>query len=149
MNEYEELIYSLIYNCKREISKEEMKILNQAGAIYNIYNQLTEQLGCPLEVRLQISLGTPVYIFVQLDMSRQPDISIRREDGTWQKVTEDKLLTEVIVISNEGLGDIKCPSFQVSAPEVSMPFEKFERHERRLLWKDYKKTWWLKKDKSE
>ena len=82
-------------------------------------------------------------------MSKQPDISIRRKDGTWRKVTEDKLLTKVIVISNEGLDDIKCPSFQVSVPEVSIPCEKFERRERRLLWKDYGKTWWIKEDKSE
>lgn len=50
MNKYEELVYSLIYNCNREITKEEKKILNQASAIYNTYNNLTDELGCPLEV---------------------------------------------------------------------------------------------------
>ena len=50
MNKYEELIYSLIINCNREITKEEKEILNQASAIYNTYNNLTKELGCPLEV---------------------------------------------------------------------------------------------------
>ena len=48
MNKYEELIYSLICNCNRELTVEEKKILNEADAIYNTYNQFTEQLSFDL-----------------------------------------------------------------------------------------------------
>lgn len=61
MNKYEELIYSLIYNCNRELTDEERQILNQASAIYNTYNQLTEQLGCPLEVLFKLINQNELY----------------------------------------------------------------------------------------
>ena len=61
MNKYDELIYSLIYNCNREVTTEEKKILNQASAIYNTYNQLTKQLGCPLEIMFK-ALMNGIYI---------------------------------------------------------------------------------------
>ena len=61
MNQYEELIYSLIANCNREITKEEKKILNQASAIYNTYNNLTDELDCPLEVRCRVVTDSVIY----------------------------------------------------------------------------------------
>lgn len=61
MNKYEELIYNLIYNCNRELTTEEKKILNQASAIYNTYNNLTDELGCPLEVVIK-ALKYGIYI---------------------------------------------------------------------------------------
>jgi len=109
----------------------------------NKMHKLEETIGCPLDVRLKVSLGTPVYIFVKLDMSRQLNMTTYRENESW-KFIGDKILTQVIVISEDGLGDIKRPSFKVSRPtDFSTPCESFEKYERRLLWKDYNKTWWL------
>lgn len=84
MNMYEELIYSLIYNCKREISKEEMQILNQADKIYNTYSQLTEQLGCPLEVLLKaISNGIYVKDLPSEDIIKQFGLRLSNIETEW------------------------------------------------------------------
>lgn len=107
----------------------------------SMLDKLKKQIGCPLDVRLKVSLGTSVYIFVNLDMSRQPSITTRREDGTW-KLIGDKYLAEVTVLSDE----LHCSGFEVSMPSFSVPCERFERHDRVLRWKDYNKTWWLSKD---
>ena len=116
MNQYEELIYSLIANCNREITKEEKKILNQASAIYNTYNRLTEQLGCPLEVLVKAL-----------------------ENGIYTKESElDKKLElfEVRGIELRGLGVI---SNICSYGECDFT----------CYYTDYKKTWFLKEDRSE
>lgn len=78
MNKYDELIYSLIYNCNREVTIEEKKILNQASAIYNTYNRLEEQLGCPLEVYVGINQRyiTTVYDKDGIDYTIKPDTII-------------------------------------------------------------------------
>jgi len=102
MNKYDELIYSLIYNCNREVTTEEKKILNQASAIYNTYNQLTKQLGCPLDV-IEKALTNGIYI--------------NGQEGLCIVHRYRKMLTVNQYLS---------------------------------VWiKDYKKTWFLKADKSE
>jgi len=116
MNKYEELIYSLIYNCKREINKEEMEILNQADAIYNTYNQLTEQLGCPLDVREQ---------------------ALKQDEIFYIEKNQNKMIRVVAMncgYINNGECVLNCLANGIW---FCLPV------------KDYKKTWWLREDKSE
>ena len=135
MNKYEELIYSLIYNCKREINKEEMEILNQASAIYNTYNQLTEQLGCPLEV-----------VFKALDKGFLCEKFVVKKDNyedypekweQWKKEYNNEL---------QHIGNTKYLNFDLWYKTIY-----FSRGDTYMeVWlEDYKKTWWLKEDKSE
>lgn len=122
MNKYEELVYSLIYNCNRELTVEEKETLNQASAIYNNYNQLTEQLGCPLEVREKALNGfyIPDYGYVSND---DDFIYLRKDDnGYYLKV--------------------------VIHPSKPIPPDFYGYCDIHYL-KDYKKTWWLEADKSE
>ena len=105
---------------------------------------LQKEIGCPLDVRLHVDLGTPIYIEVRRD--KTADISVRNEDGTWTKITGDKMLVKTIVISDM-FSTTKSKSFVVSRPD-SIACDKYENRERRLFWSDYKKTWWLKEDKS-
>ncbi len=119
MNKYDELIYALIYNCKREVSKEEMQILNQASVIYNTYNMLTEQLGCPLYVLVKLVNGDPFYY--------------EDEDGM-HFITSYNIETNTINFDDDWNDyDMELGEFG----GVEVPFNQ------------YKKTWWLKEDKSE
>lgn len=84
MNKYEELIYSLIYNCNRELTTEEKKILNQASAIYNTYNNLTNELGCPLEVVVKaISNGIYVKDMPREDLIKQFGLKLSNIETEW------------------------------------------------------------------
>ena len=129
MNKYEELVYSLIYNCNRELTTEEKETLNQVGAIYNTYNQLTEQLGCPLEVVIK-ALKNGVYVLdeetgeTKLILRGFKNSTQDFEDGVFGFV--DDRFWAMKKLEETGL---YIPIF--------------------YAWKDYKKTWWLKKDKSE
>lgn len=113
MNKYEELVYSLIYNCNRELTTEEKKILNQASAIYNTYNNLTEELGCPLEVRCNVVCDSYIY-------------------------DENGIQYKVVYVYKEHF-DCEDPF------DNDMGYTKMCAFD----WKDYKKTWWLKEDRSE
>lgn len=118
MNQYEELIYSLIANCNREITKEEKKILNQASAIYNTYNNLTDELGCPLDVREQALTKD----FIWYDDNSHLIQVIPMNSGYIMEKGKKTAVLNCIYNFNLWLM-IKC--------------------------KDYKKTWWLRKDKTE
>lgn len=110
MNKYEEIIYSLICNSEKKLTAEEMKILNQADAIYNTYNDLTKRLECPLEVVFEAYKG--FYI-------------------PFRHV----LPTEIISI--DILHQLILFRFPSGEGSKYVPFEY------------YKKTWWLKEDRSE
>ena len=80
--------------------------------------ELQEQIGCPLDVRCRIVIGTVVY------------------DGDGTEYEVDHCEVECFA----GIND----TFYLDDPylydwDSSANFK----------WKDYKKTWWLKKDKSE
>ena len=110
MNKYEEIIYSLIYNSKKELTAEEMKILNQASEIYNTYNNFDKHLECPLEVVFKAHNG-----FYNLGRHVLP-----------AEIISIDIFHQLIMF--------KLPSGEGSK---YVPF------------KSYKKTWWLKEDRSE
>jgi len=112
MNKYEEIIYSLIYNSKKELTVEETEILNQASAIYNTYNNLTKKLGCPLGV-----------VFKAL----KDGIFCENERGYAINLRVHLQFVEANAKYN--LLDFNY--------DFILPLE------------DYKKTWWLKEDRSE
>ena len=106
---------------------------------------LQKEIGCPLDVRLKVDVGTTIYIYVRRD--KDANTRVRNEDGTWTRITGDKILVKTIVLSDM-FSTTKSKSFKVSSPD-SIACDEYENRERRLFWSDYKKTWWLKEDRSE
>lgn len=83
------------------------------------YKQLEEEIGCPLDVRCNVLPNSYIYTF-----------------GTSMDTIDVITRRRVINITKEGI----CISYSTaSGKERTMT----------LPWKAYKKTWWLRKDKSE
>lgn len=82
-------------------------------------HSLEEQIGCPLEVRCSVVPDSFIYTF---------GTSMENQDIVTQR--------HVVTISKEG--------FTIMYAAATGKDRKME-----LSWKAYKKTWWLKKDKSE
>ena len=80
---------------------------------------LEEQIGCPLEVRIKVVPNTYIYTF-----------------GTSMETLNIITERKVITINEDG---IYISYATVSGKERDMV----------LSWKAYKKTWWLREDKSE
>lgn len=80
---------------------------------------LEEQLGCPLEVRCKVVPNTNIYTF-----------------GTSMETMNVICRRQVITISNEGV-------------YISYKTASGKERDMALPWSAYKKTWWLKEDKSE
>ncbi len=80
---------------------------------------LEEQLGCPLEVRCAVVPDSYIYTF---------GTTMENQDVVTQR--------HIVTISKEG--------FTILYATATGKERKME-----LSWKAYKKTWWLRKDKSE
>ena len=143
MDEIESALYD--FDLHYQTHQNEIEIVRKELDYASKCHKLEEEIGCPLDVRLHVDLGTPIYI--EVHRNKDADISIRNEDGTWTRITGDKILVKTIVISDM-FSTIKSKSFVVSRPD-SIGCDKYENRERRLFWSDYQKTWWLKSDKSE
>lgn len=85
----------------------------------NKYEKLEEEIGCPLEVRCKVFPNSYIYTF-----------------GTSMETQDVITRRKVITIDKEGIYILYTTA---SGKERNMT----------LSWKAYKKTWWLKEDKSE
>lgn len=153
-NEVIDLVDKLVQLVDTSKEKEALELRDKIYEIFTKeyseplwnYLNLEEEIGCPLNVRLKVDIGTPIYIYV--DRNKDANISIRNEDGTWTRITGDKILVKTTVLSDV-FSTTKSKSFKVSSPDNTLVCTKYENRERRLFWKDYQKTWWLKQDRSE
>lgn len=114
--------YSMMLEAKIQNLRKDNLILKEQNSKYS---ELEEQLGCPLEVVAQ-ALSRGFYI----------DVKKVEIDPPLKSQTEDLLL-------------INCPKdFRLNLWYERIEVASFG-HYLEIYLKDYKNTWWLKKDKSE
>lgn len=98
---------------------------SQNGDFYDLYNKLgqledlQEEIGCPLKVRCEVVPNSYIYTF-----------------GTSMETLDVITRRKVITISKEGI-------------YISYATASGKERDMTLPWKAYKKTWWLKADRSE
>lgn len=91
----------------------------------NKYHNLEEQLGCPLEV-----------VFKALDKGFYIDTKKVEKEPSWENPMER-------------ISFVGCPKyFRLNLWYKTIEVDRFG-HYLEIWLKDYKKTWWLKEDKSE
>lgn len=114
--------YSMMLEAKIQNLRKDNLILKEQNSKYS---ELEEQLGCPLEVVAQ-ALSRGFYI----------DVNKIEIDPPLKNSQEDLLL-------------VNCPKdFRLNLWYERIEVASFG-HYLEVYLKDYKKTWWLKKDKSE
>lgn len=123
LTEQEILTDDYTYRCsinKFEYGKGKQEILNKLGKL----EDLEEQLGCPLEVVGRLLLHKERYIYI-VEKSKLTD-----EDFMGKH--------KVVGVSEFGVCILTTNCICILKTEPKY-----------YEWKDYKKTWWLREDKSE
>ncbi len=111
----------------RLATRDKQQFINKLGRL----EDLEEQIGCPLEVFVKLTLGQKIW--VEVDGMKCYEGNHYAEIDTSFDVDEDDWgETEFWAWYSSYLGDYTKASDHVI-----------------LKVKDYKKTWWLKEDKSE
>ena len=114
--------YVMMLEAKIKNLREDNQLLKELNSKYT---DLEEQLGCPLEV-----------VFTALSRGFYIDINKIEIDPPLENSTEDLLL-------------VNCPKdFRLNLWYERIEVASFG-HYLEIYLKDYKKTWWLKEDKSE
>lgn len=101
---------------------ENLRHLDVRDYLYSInqkmgkYEDLEEQIGCPLEVRCKIYQGVEVFV----------------ESVYWDSLDEEDKTS----LTKQTVSSINSNGFSTFSGK-------------QCYWKNHKKTWWLKEDKSE
>ena len=126
----------LLIKENKELSEEKQRYKEMwflANDSLSKYKNLEEKLGCPLDVfvkllfeqKIWIEVDDEMYLTEYIDFNTELEL---QEDETWINTLEDYNETEFWA--------------------WYMDYRRFSDH-LVLRLKDYKKTWWLKKDRSE
>lgn len=139
-----DMLYDLLSLAKEESepnryanSEEYDRLFNELDSKTLIIDELEEKLGCPLDVFIKLLFEQKIWIEVDDEMylTENIDFSIElelQEDETWINTLED-------------YGEAEFWAWYIYNKNYT---DHYTDHVVLRL-KDYKKTWWLKKDKSE